>query len=60
MKIKILAAASRDLLNGYRFYEKQAEGVGGYFLDSLFSDIDSLIVSAGMHPVHFGKYHPSV
>lgn len=35
----------------------QAEGVGAYFLDSLYSDIDSLIISAGMHFVHFGKYH---
>ena len=57
MKIGILASASRDLIEGYRFYEMQAEGVGAYFLDSLYSDIDSLIISAGMHSVHFGKYH---
>ena len=31
--------------------------VGAYFLDSLYSNIDSLLVSAGMHSVHFGKYH---
>lgn len=42
MKIKILASASQDLIEGYRFYESQAEGVGVYFLDSLYSDIDSL------------------
>jgi plasmid stabilization system protein ParE len=57
MKIRILASASRDLMEGYRFYERQAEGVGAYFLDSLYSDIDSLVISAGMHSVHFGKYH---
>ena len=57
MKVKILGSASRDLIDGYRFYETQAEGVGAYFLDSLYSDIDSLILSAGMHPLHFGKYH---
>lgn len=57
MKIKILPSASRDLIEGYRFYEKQAEGVGAYFLDSLYSDIDSLIISAGMHAVYFGRYH---
>ena len=33
----------------YRFYERQAEGVGAYFLDSLYSDIDSLLISAGNH-----------
>ena len=57
MKIKILASASQDLIDGYRFYESQAERVGAYFLDSLYSDIDSLIISAGVHSIHFGKYH---
>ncbi|MFP4351741.1 MAG: type II toxin-antitoxin system RelE/ParE family toxin [Puniceicoccaceae bacterium] len=49
MRLRILSAASRDLLRGKRFYEKQSEGLGDYFLDSLFSDIDSLIVYAGIH-----------
>ncbi|MFO0795583.1 MAG: hypothetical protein U0586_16140 [Candidatus Brocadiaceae bacterium] len=57
MKIKILSSASQDLIDGYWFYEKQAEGLGTYFLDSLFSDIDSLIINAGIHPLHFRKYH---
>lgn len=57
MKIKILASASQDLIDGYWFYEKQAEGLGIYFLDSLFSDIDSLIINAGIHPLYFEKYH---
>jgi len=30
--------------------------VGAYFLDTLFSGIDSLIINASMHPVHFEKY----
>lgn len=55
--IRILSAARRDLVRGYRFYERQAPGVGRYFLDSLFSDIDSLGLNAGMHPIYFGKYH---
>jgi len=41
MKIKILESATQDLLQGYRFYEQQEKGLGGYFLDTLFSDIDS-------------------
>ena len=57
MKLKILASASQDLLDGYRFYEKQTEGLGTYFLDTLFSDIDSLAIYAGIHPVFFGKYN---
>jgi len=57
VKIRILGAASRDLIEGYRFYEQQSEGLGDYFLDSLYSDIDSLLVSAGVHELHFGGYH---
>ena len=55
--IRILTAARRDLIRGYHFYEHQALGVGRYFLDTLFSDIDSLGLNAGMHPIRFGKYH---
>jgi hypothetical protein len=57
VKVEILSSASQDLIDGYRFYEKQAEGIGGYFLDTLYSDIDSLIVTAGIHPIYFDKYH---
>jgi plasmid stabilization system protein ParE len=57
MKIEILGAARQDLLDGYRFYEKRAEAVGAYFVDTLISDIDSLIVTAGVHPTHFGSYY---
>ena len=57
MNIRILGSASQDLVDGYRFYESQAVGAGNYFLDSLYSDIDSLIISAGIHSIHFGNYH---
>jgi len=57
MKIRILTAAQRDLVDGYWFYEKQEAGLGNYFLDSLDSDIDSLRIYAGAHGLHFGKYH---
>lgn len=57
MKLRILDAASLDLIDGYRFYEKQQAGLGDYFLNSLYSDIDSLQLSAGMHTVFFGHYH---
>ena len=55
--MKLNSPSAQDLLDGYRFYEKQAEGVGTYFLDTLFSEIGSLIVNAGIHPIHFGKHH---
>lgn len=52
MKIQILAEARRDLADGFRFYERQSQGLGDYFLDSLFSDIDSLRLYAGIHTKH--------
>lgn len=49
MKIKILPWALEDLDRGRRFYARQGKSVGDYFLDSLFSDIDSLELYAGVH-----------
>jgi len=45
------------LVEGFAFYERQAAGIGDYFLTCLASDIDSLRLFAGIHPIHFGKYH---
>ena len=56
MKVRILTSALRDLNRGQEFYERQSEGLGGYFLDSLFSDVDSLAIYGGIHRKQFG-YH---
>ncbi len=57
MKIKILESAKEDLKEGYYFYDIQKRGLGDYFLESLYSDIESLKLYAGIHNIHFGKYH---
>ncbi|MDQ3623530.1 MAG: type II toxin-antitoxin system RelE/ParE family toxin [Verrucomicrobiota bacterium] len=57
MKIRILDHAEDDLIQGFAFYEKQQAGIGAYFLDSLASVIDSLLLYAGTHPTHFGRYY---
>ena len=56
MRIEILDEAQEDLVEGYHFYERQLEGLGHYFLDCLFSDIDSLQFYAGVHASFFGYY----
>jgi plasmid stabilization system protein ParE len=56
VKVEILDEAELDLVEGFRFYESQATGLGDYFLDSLFSDIDSLRLYAGIHPRYFGHH----
>ena len=54
MKIAILDEAEQDLCDGFTFYESQGHGLGDYFLNTLFSDIDSLHLYAGIHVRVFG------
>ncbi len=49
MKIQILSSAMEDLDAGRDFYDLQEPGVGDYFQDCLFSDIDSLVLYGGIH-----------
>jgi hypothetical protein len=54
--IAILPSARKDLARGFAFYESQQKGLGSYFIESLFSDIDSLEAYAGIHPQVFKHY----
>lgn len=56
MIIELLDKAEEDLFDGTTFYESQQAGLGQYFLDSLFSDIDSLQLYGGLHVEMFGYY----
>jgi hypothetical protein len=53
----ILEEAFDDLTEGKAFYDVQETGVGDYFWDCLISDIESLIIYAGIHSKKFGLYH---
>jgi hypothetical protein len=57
MRIEILDKAENDLVEGYLFYEAQQAGVGDYFLESLYSDIESLRLYAGIHRMAYRHYH---
>ena len=56
MTIEVLEDAKEDLVAGYHFYEEQSPGLGSYFLDSVFADIDSLFLYAGIHRVVYGSH----
>jgi hypothetical protein len=59
MRIKdvfVLEEAIDDLDEGKEFYNTKEFGVGEYFWDSLISDIESLIIYAGIHKKKFGLY----
>ncbi len=57
MKIEILDLAKFDLLDGFHFYEEQQAGLGADFLGSLYSDIESLRLYAGIHLKPHKNFH---
>lgn len=57
MQVRIARSAETDLLEGFAFYERQQAGIGDYFLDSLFADIDALMLFGGIHPKPDGRLH---
>lgn len=58
-RVEILPSGEDDLDAGQRFYEEREPGLGRYFLDSLFADIDLLQVHAGVHRMVLG-FHRSL
>jgi hypothetical protein len=56
VRIVILRSAIADLTRGRDFYDRQGEGLGDYFEESLTADIDSLRLYAGVHVMANG-YH---
>lgn len=59
MKVRIRPSAENDLADGFAFYERQDAGLGNYFLDALFADIDSLAIYGGIHCPCFLPKGPS-
>ena len=59
MKIRdvlTLAEAAGDMHEGRAFYDTQGHGVGDYFWDCMVSDIESLIIYAGIHEKQVGLH----
>ena len=56
MIIRLHEGVEQDLASASDSYEEQGAGLGDYFLDSIFADIESLHLYAGIHSKHFG-YH---
>ena len=56
MTVVVLEDAAQDIEDGWRFYDSREPGVGDYFAESILSDLDSLVLYAGVHRLHFGFY----
>ncbi len=60
MRISITESAADDIAGGYLFYEQQFPGLGDYFEASIFADLRSLVIYAGMHEIHFDLYYRKI
>jgi len=56
MRVELRVEARRDLVKGALFYEQQREGLGNYFTDCLFEDLDRLESEAGIHAIVYGLH----
>ncbi len=57
MRLQILDLARDDLIAGFHFYEGKEEGLGGYFLVSLYADIEALKLFGGVHRKVYREFH---
>jgi hypothetical protein len=55
--IEILDKAEDDLVSGFAFYEAQQRGLGRYFRDCLYFDIEMLRIHGGVHRIVYKNYH---
>ncbi len=56
MRVELRIEARHDLIDGGLFYEQQREGLGDYFTDCLFEDLERLEREAGIHEIVFGLH----
>jgi len=49
VQVTILEFAEQDIEDGFAFYEYQQPNLGDYFFDSISSEIESLVLYAGIH-----------
>ena len=54
MRVELRVEARQDLVEAALFYEEQREGLGDYFVNCLFEDLDQLTREAGIHARVFG------
>lgn len=56
IEVVVLKEVENDLNEGKEFYAKNGTIIGDYFWDCLISDIESLVIYAGIHERIYGLY----
>lgn len=57
MEVRLQQLALRDLKAGVRFYDKQEAGLGRYFATTMWTEINALAHTAGIHARIEGGFH---
>lgn len=56
MHVELRVEARNDLLEAAAFYESKRDGLGRYFLNHLFADLQSLESQGGIHERAYGLH----
>ena len=56
MHVELRVEARDDLADAAAFYDGQRDGLGDYFIDCLFSDLETLESQAGIHDIAYGLH----
>ena len=56
MRVELRVEARHDLVEAALFYEEQRTGLGDYFADCLFDDLDRLEREAAIHTIVYGLH----
>ena len=56
MHVELRVEAQDDLTEAAAFYEEQREELGDEFIDSIFSDLESLESQGGIHGLVYGLH----
>jgi hypothetical protein len=56
MRVELRVEARQDLIQGALFYDEQREGLGSYFAECLWSDLERLEGEAGIHEIVYGLH----
>ena len=56
MHVELRVEARDDLADAAAFYDGQRDGLGDYFINSLFADLERLESEAGIHEIVYGLH----
>lgn len=56
MRVNLSESALGDLIEGWRFYEEQDDGLGDYFEQSMLQELETLESAGGIHRLVHGRH----